>query len=69
MGGEPDGGGSIDAEKLIATIKVEFDMTINIEELIMAIDEDGSGEIEFDEFKMLLQAGAGQDDVEFHENE
>ena len=29
-------------------------MTIDIERLIMEIDEDGSGEIEFDEFKALL---------------
>ena len=29
-------------------------MTIDIEKLIMEIDEDGSGEIEFDEFKQLL---------------
>ena len=54
MGGQSDGDGSIDADKLIATIKEEFEMTINIEELIRAVDEDGSGEIEFDEFKMLL---------------
>lgn len=54
MGGQPDGDGSIDADQLIHTIKKEFEMTINIEELIQAVDEDGSGEIEFDEFKMLL---------------
>ena len=29
-------------------------MTIDIEKLIQEIDEDGSGEIEFDEFKQLL---------------
>ena len=29
-------------------------MTIDIEKLIEEIDEDGSGEIEFDEFKALL---------------
>ena len=29
-------------------------MTIDIEKLIEEIDEDGSGEIEFDEFKQLL---------------
>ena len=34
MGGEPDGDGAINAEKLIATIKVEFEMTIDIEKLI-----------------------------------
>ena len=50
MGGEPDGGGCVDAKKLIATSKEEFGMTIDIERLIEEIDEDGSGEIEFDEF-------------------
>ena len=54
MGGEPDGDGFIDADKLIHTIKNEFEMTIDIENLILEIDEDGSGEIEFDEFKHLL---------------
>ena len=29
-------------------------MTIDIEKLIEEVDEDGSGEIEFDEFKELL---------------
>ena len=57
MGGEEDGDGCIDAEKLIHVIKYEFGMTIDIEALIEEIDEDGSGEIEFDEFKALLQSG------------
>ena len=34
MGGEPDGEGCVDARKLIATIKDEFEMTIDIERLI-----------------------------------
>ena len=54
MGGEITGDGCIDAKKLIATIKNDFEMTIDIEKLIDEIDEDGSGEIEFDEFKALL---------------
>ena len=54
MGGDADGGGCVDADKLIATIKEEFEMTIDIEALIQEVDEDGSGEIEFDEFKELL---------------
>ena len=33
-------------------------MTIDIEKLIEEIDEDGSGEIEFDEFKALLASDA-----------
>ena len=58
MGGQPDGEGFIDAQKLIRIIKNEFEMTIDIEKLIEEIDEDGSGEIEFDEFKALLQSDA-----------
>ena len=59
MGGEADGGGCVDATKLIKTIKEDFEMTIDIEKLIEEIDEDGSGEIEFDEFKALLTAAEG----------
>ena len=58
MGGQPDGEGSVDAAKLIQTIKEEFQMTIDIVKLIAEVDEDGSGEIEFDEFKSLLQSEA-----------
>lgn len=39
-------------------------MTIDIEALIQEVDEDGSGEIEFDEFKELLQGGPDDDDEE-----
>ena len=56
MGGEPNGEGSIDAEKLIRIIKDEFEMTIDIEKLIRDIDEDGSGQIEYDEFRNLLSS-------------
>ena len=34
MGGEQNGDGAINAEKLITTIKQEFEMTIDIEKLI-----------------------------------
>ena len=56
MGGLPDKEGYIDAEKLIRIIKNEFEMTIDIEKLIQDIDEDGSGQIEYDEFKNLLSS-------------
>ena len=59
MGGEPDGGGCVDAAVLIKTIKEDFQMTIDIEKLIEEVDEDGSGEIEFEEFKELLKADGG----------
>lgn len=62
MGGDQDGGGCVDADMLIKTIKEEFEMTIDIEALIAEVDEDGSGEIEFDEFKELLGGGAGGGD-------
>ena len=51
MGGQPDGEGCVDADLLIRIIKKDFGMTIDIEALIEEVDEDGSGEIEFDEFK------------------
>ena len=54
MGGDEDGGGNIDADRLIDTIKNEMEMTIDIENLIKEIDEDGSGEIEFDEFRQMV---------------
>ena len=70
MGGDEDGGGCVDADVLIKTIKEQFEMTIDIEALIKEVDEDGSGEIEFDEFKELLAGGPsaenddGEDDEE-----
>lgn len=59
LGGDEDGGGNIDADKLIDVIKNEFEMTIDIEGLIRQIDEDQSGEIEFEEFQTLLENDNG----------
>lgn len=56
MGGQANGEGYIDADKLIRIIKNEFEMTIDIEKLIQDIDEDGSGRIEYDEFRNLLSS-------------
>ena len=39
-------------------IKQDFGLTIDIEELIDTVDSDGSGEIEFDEFKTLLSSSS-----------
>lgn len=55
MGGNEDTTGHVDAHKLIEIIKKEFELTIDIEGLIREIDTDGSGEIEFGEFKNLLR--------------
>ena len=56
LGGEANKDGSIDAARLIQIIKHEFEMTIDIEKLIDDIDEDGSGQIEYDEFMTLLSS-------------
>lgn len=56
MGGDYDKGGYVDAEKLVSIVKKDFEMTIDIEKLIEEIDEDGSGQIEYGEFKTLLNS-------------
>ena len=69
MGGNEDKSGKVyithifkvDADKLIDIIKNEFELTIDIENLIKEIDEDGSGEIEYDEFKALLKTSYAND--------
>lgn len=53
-GGEEDKSGHVTREKIIQVIKHDFGLTIDIEVLISKVDTDGSGEIEFEEFKELL---------------
>jgi len=53
-GGNPNKSGYVKRDTLIKIIKVDFGLTIDIEDLINKIDTDGSGEIEFEEFKILL---------------
>ena len=60
MGGESDGEGYIDASRLIDIVKNEFQMTIDIESLIREIDEDNSGQIEYEEFMALLTTGGNE---------
>jgi hypothetical protein len=55
-GGNADKSGHVQRATLVKIIKVDFGLTIGIEELIDAIDSDGSGEIEYDEFKELLSS-------------
>ena len=57
LGGDEDGGGHIESSRLIEIVKKEFQMTIDIEQLINEIDEDGSGKIEYEEFMSLLSKG------------
>ncbi len=53
-GGNADKSGCVERATLVRIIKVDFGLTIDIEELIDAVDTDGSGEIEYGEFKDLL---------------
>ena len=57
LGGEQDGSGHVNADRLIDIVKNEFQMTIDIEQLIREIDDDGSGQIEYEEFMALLSSG------------
>lgn len=55
MGGQPDGSGSIDTSKLVEIIKKEFELTIDIENLIDEIDKDHSGEIDLKELRSMFK--------------
>ena len=60
-GGNPDKSGHVERDTLVKIIKVDFGLTIDIEDLIEAVDADGSGELEYDEFKELLSVrGVGR---------
>lgn len=56
MGGEEDGTGNIDAERLIDILKNDFELTIDIERMIKEVDQDDSGAIELGEFQSLLES-------------
>eukprot|EP00624_Nannochloropsis_granulata_P003096 evm.model.NODE_2576_length_6747_cov_72.283234.1 len=53
-GGRADKRGHVKRETLVRIIKKDFGLMIDIEELINKVDTDGSGEIEYEEFKILL---------------
>ncbi|KAG5185627.1 EF hand-containing protein [Tribonema minus] len=53
-GGLANKSGHVKRDTLVKIIKQDFGLTIDIEDLINRIDVDGSGEIEFEEFKTLL---------------
>jgi calmodulin len=55
-GGNEDKSGTVQKETLIKIIKHDFGLTIDIAELVNKVDTDGSGEIEFGEFSVLLSA-------------
>eukprot|EP00741_Cyanophora_paradoxa_P007661 tig00001164_g7410.t1 len=60
MGGNPDKTGEIATDKLRKTIK-QFELTIDIDQLIAETDTDGSGFIDYEEFKTMLSEKVGKD--------
>ena len=59
-GGNPDKSGHVERAVLVRIVKVDFGLMIDIDELIDAIDTDGSGEIEYSEFKVREEDGGAQ---------
>jgi hypothetical protein len=55
IGGPSDKSGHIDGQVLVRIIKEEFDLPIDIEELIRSVDDSGNGEIEYEEFEKMLK--------------
>ena len=53
LGGNEDKTGTISTEKLTA-VCTEFGLTIDINALIKEFDADGSGEVDYDEFKDMM---------------
>lgn len=53
-GGHPDKSGYILKDTIVRIIKQDFGLTIDIEDMICKVDKEGSGEICFEEFKVLL---------------
>jgi calmodulin len=53
-GGPFDKSGFVLGETIVRIIKHDFGLTIDIEDMISKIDHEGTGEIRFEDFKMLL---------------
>jgi len=58
VGGNADKSGAVSRERLVQVIKHDFGLTIDIDKLIDAVDTDGSGQIEYGEFKQVLSGKA-----------
>lgn len=53
-GGQADKSGYILKDTIVRIIKHDFGLTIDIEDMISKVDHEGSGQIRFDDFKVLL---------------
>mmetsp|Transcript_48854 Transcript_48854/g.146021 ORF Transcript_48854/g.146021 Transcript_48854/m.146021 type:complete len:149 (-) Transcript_48854:207-653(-) len=54
LGGNPDKTGFIDTARLVSVVKDEFGMTIKIERLIIELDKDKDGKLNYTEFAALF---------------
>lgn len=56
MGGGEGGDGFVDSQILVQILKNDFEMTLDIEKMIRDLDKNGSGKIDYDEFRYLLSS-------------
>ena len=57
-GGNKDKTGHVDRAVISKIIKTDFGLDIDIDKMMDAVDLDQSGEMEFDEFQLLLSGKA-----------
>lgn len=55
MGGKEDKSGRISKRSFEKVLRDGFGLPINVEKLLREADEDRDGEVDFQEFKFLLQ--------------
>ena len=57
-GGNADKTGHVDRKTITRIIKEDFGLDIDIDKLMDQVDTDGSGEMEYNEFELLLSGKA-----------
>eukprot|EP01065_Artemidia_motanka_P016347 TRINITY_DN20055_c0_g1_i1.p1 TRINITY_DN20055_c0_g1~~TRINITY_DN20055_c0_g1_i1.p1 ORF type:complete len:614 (+),score=137.32 TRINITY_DN20055_c0_g1_i1:57-1844(+) len=56
LGGGPGGAGQVPTDRLRQTVR-DFELTLNIDNLIAEVDDDCSGAIDFSEFEVIFRGG------------
>ena len=60
MGGNNDKSGGVKKQKLVDIIKVQFGLTINIEEMFIDAGIEADDELSYYDFTLLLESGGSQ---------